>query len=124
MTNSDAEYHDDLMSPDEQSFRVRVLPDYGCWPTWLPLLNVEPASLGLPGRLCDDLQRWADVFDGTLNHDDPASSGFATGLEEQLFVALGRSLAREVAERLGESVGYFDITQRVHTVVQPRGSGT
>ncbi|MCP4308912.1 MAG: hypothetical protein GY788_29385 [bacterium] len=93
--------------------RFRLAADYHCYPTWRgaddgSLENPAPQSLQLPAQLAADLLRWAEVFDQTLDPDDPMSSGFSTDLEHEMFVRWGYALGRAMAGFLHQEVDYFD----------------
>ncbi len=84
----------------------KVMADYGCWPLWhdyTDIGNVDPDALPITPGLRDDLLRWAERFDQTLNDDDPASSGFETLAAEGLFQRDGRSLTQRLAAELAET---------------------
>jgi len=100
----------------------RLAADYDCHAVWLRradggLDNLAPDELGLSAALAGALQRWADIYNGTLDRSDPMSSGFATDLEHEIFSRWGRSLATWLAAALGEPVEYFDDASQVHVIV-------
>ncbi len=92
------------MKQDNEIMRIRVAAEYGCWPLWwdppYDMGNVDPETLGLTSRLCDDLALWAEAFDGTANEDDPSKSGFASATDEQDFHERGRLLAARLQDEL------------------------
>lgn len=100
--------------------RLKVMPDYECFPLWdegaLPENNpnLDPRKLPLSQCLVDDLLAWAGQFDATLKRDDPAASGFSTAAEDRRFQDEGRQLAKRVADELGSSaiVRYWFDTDR------------
>jgi hypothetical protein len=53
--------------------------------------------------LIRELRAWADVYDSTLNRDDPLESGFASENADRQFLAEGLALARRLAAELGSS---------------------
>lgn len=93
---------------------MRVLADYECYPTWLTgfagVDNVDPAELPISDGLAASLLQWAQTYDGTLDRDDPASSGFPDADQESDFYAAGHELARRLAAELSGRypVEYFD----------------
>ncbi len=72
------------------------MADYQCWPLWLQQIdgsdNTDPSNLPLKQETIDRLKSWAVKYDSTLNQDDPASSGFGTELESDMFEKEGREL--------------------------------
>ncbi|MET8257811.1 hypothetical protein [Micromonospora sp. NPDC005205] len=90
------------------------MADYESYPTWLTgpdgVDNIDPAELPIPDILASSLLRWAQTYDDTLDHTDPASSGFPTAAQEADFYAEGHELARRLAAALSGrcTVEYFD----------------
>ncbi|MBQ1075425.1 hypothetical protein KBX06_19970 [Micromonospora sp. C31] len=90
------------------------MADYECYPTWLTgsagVDNVDPAELSISDGLASALLQWAQTYDGTLDRDDPASSGFPDAGQEADFYAAGHELARRLAAELSGRcpVEYFD----------------
>ena len=77
------------------------MADYYSEPLWvsgpdLSSCNVQPAELGLSPELSRELIQWADAFDSSLDHDNPAVSLWSDE-EHAAHTALGRSLAVRVA---------------------------
>jgi len=93
---------------------VKVMVDYDCYPLWDVGLsgprNLDPESLPISAALVADLMGWASEYDGTLNRENPAASGFPTREAHERFVRMGLGLAERLAEELGASVQvlYYD----------------
>lgn len=81
--------------------KIRLMADYECWPLWWDggerVGNIDPSGLGLSDDLLRDLMAWASAYDATLNPDNPASSGFASGEDEHRFRIEGERLAARLA---------------------------
>ncbi|MBB1323923.1 hypothetical protein H5089_00090 [Pseudoalteromonas sp. SR45-1] len=95
---------------------IKLMPDYGCYPLWYynddTVGCIDPASISLSEKLVTDLNEWQYEFDSTLNHDDPAKSGFLSNKLESDFVSKGYLLAVELQnELINTRVIYFDITR-------------
>ncbi|MET9510397.1 hypothetical protein ABZX62_18380 [Streptomyces flavidovirens] len=95
--------------------QVRLAADYDCHPVWVRGSdgvrdNVAPGELPVDRRLAEDLERWGDTYDATLNRDDPVASGFPSPQDEAAFAERGAHLARELARQLGAAwrVTYYD----------------
>ncbi len=98
---------------------IKLMTDYGCFPIWRvdDNANVDPGTLPITKDLRSSLAKWAEWYDGILNQEDPARSGFANKEEEQAFEAEGRRLFQELQIQLGGSckVVYFStLDNRVH----------
>jgi hypothetical protein len=83
--------------------RLRVMPDYRCWPVWEDeeVGNVDPGTLPISTALRRRLLDWAAAFDATLNDDDPSGSGFATEEQKLDHETEGRRLAMALQRELG-----------------------
>ena len=84
---------------------LKLMTDYQCYPLWEAspgeVGNIDPNSLPLSTSLRDQLMDWADVYDKTLNWEDPATSGFASVYAVDEFKAQGMKLADRLREELG-----------------------
>src|SRR5437660_11686755 len=97
---------------------IKLMTDYGCFPLWgvHPIGNIDPCTLPISQEVGSALARWAACYDGILNHEDPAQSGFANQADEEAFEAEGKRLWRELQTQLGPTyrVVYFStLEQRV-----------
>ena len=96
---------------DTTPSRIKVMTDYDSPPLWNgdAVGPIDPRSLDLPESLTLGLEAWQKWYDETLVRDDPATSGFTTDAERDLFVATGELLATRLAHVLqGTEVVYFD----------------
>ena len=84
---------------------LKLMADYQCYPLWEAspgeVGNINPDSLSISASLRDQLMDWADVYDSTLNMEDPAISGFASVDALEAFEAQGMRLAEQMREELG-----------------------
>jgi hypothetical protein len=82
--------------------RIKVMPDYRCWPLWHDggePGNIDPADLPISPALAAALVAWADAFEADFDWDDPAASpGMA---DPEGFEAEGRRLTGLLAVELG-----------------------
>jgi hypothetical protein len=85
---------------------IKVMADCDCHPLWVyedgPPANTDPSALSIAKGLADDLHRWADVYDVTLNRGDPAASGFTDLAAEDAFYTDGLMLAGRLAIDLAD----------------------
>lgn len=88
---------DDLPKPPLPE-RLRLAPEYGCWPTWDDETgyNVDPADLGLSDALLARLHEWDDAWQATFKPDDPKASRFADDDAAQHWRDEGRAIATEL----------------------------
>jgi len=84
---------------------IKLMADYHCFPLWeVPgdhVGNIDPDSLLLSDSLKIKILNWTDVYDATLNIDDPAISGFLNIGAAADFEAQGLNLADKIREELG-----------------------
>lgn len=92
------------------------MADYQCYPLWYTDIffcddgpNINPNKLNISEQLKIDLKDWASLYDGTLNMEDPASSGFISIEKENEFKKKGTILSNRLQQELGQ--GYKVIYQ-------------
>jgi hypothetical protein len=83
--------------------RIRLAPEYGCWPTWDDRTgdNLDPHDLALPGDLAARLVAWDGVFQATLDHAYPPDSRFPDAATEAAWTEEGEALTQALREALG-----------------------
>lgn len=88
------------------SKRIKVMADYSTYPLWAMddglIGDFAPQDLGVSDELSADLWTWANDFDSSLNHDDPANSRWSDERHRQHVetgVALARRIKRELPDR-------------------------
>ena len=93
---------------------IKIMADYHCFPLWEAsddeIGNIDPSSLPLSQQLRDDLITWAQLYDQTLNLEDPMNSGFASSRAEDDFKAAGRDLAKRMRTELG---GAYRVVEKI-----------
>ncbi len=101
--------------------KIKLIPDYGCHPLWRSAGSdkagdINPQTLPLKPETIARLEKWAAVFDGLLNEDDPASSGFPSDKERSAFDGEGIQLWLELRKELSPEyeVLYFSQQLRQH----------
>jgi hypothetical protein len=61
---------------------IKLMTDYDCFPIWEifddSVENISPDSLDISEQLRKDLDIWSNVYDQTINIDDPKHSGFSS----------------------------------------------
>jgi len=86
--------------------RIKVMPDYGCWPLWHDgppfetIGNIDPMTVALSDPLRARLLAWAKAYDDLLVRHDPA----ATPASDPAFDAEGRDITRCMQLELGETI--------------------
>jgi hypothetical protein len=84
---------------------LKLMTDYHCYPLWEAspsrVGNVDPNTLPISKSLCDQLFDWADVYDRTLNMEDPVTSGFSNNEAVDAFKVQGAKLADQLRKELG-----------------------
>jgi hypothetical protein len=85
--------------------KVKLMADYNCFPLWEASAgvvgNIDPSSLPISQELINKLTFWAELYDATLNLNDPLKSGFDNAHEEYAFIQLGRKLREQLKIELG-----------------------
>ena len=75
---------------------IKLMADYQCFPLWEACLgqvgNIGPEDLPISHELKTELYDWAQIYDETINMDDPLSSGFQCDSDESEFKKIGNEL--------------------------------
>ena len=84
---------------------LKLMADYQCFPLWENssdlVGNVDPISLPISENLISRLNEWAEVFDATLNLNDPVRSGFSSEKLKVEFHEKGHDLCLLLQSELG-----------------------
>jgi hypothetical protein len=94
------------------------MADYFAFPLWWEAPhdpgNIDPLTLPLSSETIARLIEWADMYDATLNMDDPVASGFPDDDAELAFERAGILLWQRLREELGTAyeVWYFSNQRR------------
>lgn len=93
---------------------IKLMADYQCYPLWDISPNfcgdIDPNILPISKCLKEGLKKWSDVFDQTLNLEDPKKSGFKSKGEEIHFKNQGISLFKQLQKELGNKfIIVFDV---------------
>lgn len=89
------------------------MPDYQSYPLWWSggseVGNIDPVSLALGSETLYRLESWSEIYDATLNLDDPSVSGFPDEEKEKTFEIEGINLWKQIQKELGEEfeVSYY-----------------
>jgi hypothetical protein len=99
--------------------RIRLMADYICYPLWemdpSDSYEIDPRSLPLRQETILRLDHWADIYDGILNMDDPASSGFKTEKDEEDWIQEGVLLWKLLQQELGTDYQVYYYLERTAT---------
>ncbi len=102
---------------------VVLMPDYHCWPLWYgdgfeEVGDIEPDELPLSPETNDQLLRWANAYDRTLNFADPKDESYYFS-EQELgeFEHEGISLWQKLQEELGSDYKVTYYSQKLHKSV-------
>lgn len=101
---------------------LKLMTDYNCPPLWESGGDVGPIeldTLSLSPALRTALQAWADTYDGILNRDDPASSGWASQEDRRSFEREGLRLWGALQAELGPAVKIVYHSEMDHRVHEP-----
>lgn len=84
--------------------KIKLMPDYHCFPLWRIdddiCCNIDPYSLPISNILAEELIKWANEYDETLNMNDPVNSGFENTEKEQAFIDKGNNLFKRLKHEL------------------------
>ena len=98
---------------------IKLMADYHSYPLWEAspgqVGNIDPNSLPISKLLREQLLDWADVYDKTLDIDDPAISGFSSVEAVNAFKAQGMNLADQMRGELGPE---FSVLVNIYAYVK------
>ncbi len=76
--------------------KIKLMADYECFPLWncdeTLIGNINPAELPISSSTQEKLMQWSDIYDATLNTEDPLQSGFTNEKERWNFERMGFDL--------------------------------
>lgn len=96
------------------------MADYGCDPLWwvdAGIGNIDPTKLPLSEDRIKRLYKWAEVYNNTLNWDDPASSSLPNTEAEKAFEQEGINLWRQLQKELEPNYEVVYFSDRLRRVV-------
>ena len=86
--------------------KIKLMADYHCYPLWDMSQgnygDIDPASLPISIKLKEDLIKWSEIYNNTLDLDNPQKAGFKDNEDEEIFKLEGKRLAERLKEELGE----------------------
>lgn len=92
---------------------IKLMADYQCFPLWEAspgkIGNIDPNTLPISEGLKLKLEKWADMYDATLDYDDPVKSGFINPEDEARFKMEGERIGKKLKDELGS--GYTIIVK-------------
>ena len=93
--------------------KIKLMADYHCYPLWDMSQDnygdIDPASLPISTELKEDLIKWSEIYNNTLDLNNPKDAGFKDKENEVNFKLLGMKLAERLKRELGDE--YFIITK-------------
>lgn len=104
--------------------RIKLMPDYSCYPLWDrdDGGDIEPWELPLSEATIERLLNWQNIYDRTIDWDDPASAGFASEKEKMVFEIEGISLWKQLQKELGDEYEIVYFSQLLQRVINPSKS--
>jgi hypothetical protein len=103
--------------------KIKLMADYQCHPLWRIddeiIGDIDPSSLPLLSSTVSRLNKWAEMYDKTLNQEDPCNSGFSSLKEEAEFENEGISLLSQVALELSPQYEVIYYSQKLKQTIKP-----
>lgn len=93
--------------------KIKLMADYGCYPLWWvspeKVGNIDPETLPLIQETIKRLDKWEEIYNATLNWQDPANSLLLSEEAEASFEEEGISLWKQLQKELAPNyeVVYF-----------------
>lgn len=96
--------------------------DYQSYALWWSggnkVCNIDPATLPLNTETVNRLESWSDIYDATLNLDDPCASSFLDEEKEKAFEIEGINLWRQVQKELEEEFEVYYYSNRIKKLLK------
>ncbi len=102
------------------AIKIKLMADYGCDPLWwvnADIGNIHPIKLPLSEDSIKLLDKWAEVYNNTLNWDDPASSSLPNIEAEKAFEKEGIDLWKQLQKELESNYEVVYFSERLRRVV-------
>ncbi len=84
--------------------KIKLMADYGCYPLWWvssdKIGNINPETLPLSQETIKRLDKWEEIYNATLNWQDPANSPELSVEAEAAFEEEGISLWKQLQTEL------------------------
>ncbi|MCC5599305.1 hypothetical protein LC653_21570 [Nostoc sp. CHAB 5784] len=92
--------------------KIKLMADYGCYPLWWvspEIGNINPETLPLIQETIKRLDKWEEIYNATLNWQDPTNSPDLSAEVEAAFEEEGISLWKQLQTELAPNyqVVYF-----------------
>lgn len=101
--------------------KIKLMADYGCHPLWwtnsIIVGDIDPTSLPINNATVKRLEKWADIYDDKLNHDDPATSSFPNLEADSAFEEEGISLWKQLQKELAPDYEIVYFSNRLCRIV-------
>lgn len=104
--------------------KIKLMADYGCYPLWWvnskKIGDINPETLPLSQQTINRLEKWADMYDGKLNEDEPALSGFSSNEEQEIFEEEGIDLWKQLKKELTSNYEVIYFSEKLgKTIANP-----
>ena len=95
--------------------RIKLMPDYGCYPIWGvdEIGNIAPEKLPLKADTISRLNAWARLFDDGLDWSDPGGESLWSEEDAQLFEQEGINLWHQLRRELSPKYEVYFSSQSI-----------
>jgi hypothetical protein len=101
--------------------KIKLMADYGCYPLWWASSDkagdIDPDTMPLSEETISRLEKWADIYDATLNWQDPGNSPDLSPEEEAAFEKEGISLWKQLQKELALNYEVLYFSEKLVKVI-------
>lgn len=101
--------------------KIKLMADYGCYPLWWAssdkVGDIDPETIPLSEETISRLEKWADIYNATLNWQDPGNSPDLSPEEAAAFEQEGISLWKQLQKELAPNYEVIYFSEQLNQVV-------
>ncbi|MTJ14578.1 hypothetical protein FJR11_18755 [Anabaena sp. UHCC 0187] len=103
------------------AIKIKLMADYGCYPLWWAssdkVGDIDPETIPLSEETISRLEKWADIYNATLNWQDPGNSPDLSPEEAAAFEQEGISLWKQLQKELAPNYEVIYFSEQLNQVV-------
>ncbi len=101
--------------------KIKLMADYGCYPLWWAssdkVGDIDPETMPLTEETISHLEKWADIYNATLNWQDPGNSPDLSPEAAAAFEQEGISLWKQLQKELAPNYEVIYFSEQLNQVV-------
>jgi hypothetical protein len=103
------------------AMKIKLMADYECYPLWWAssdkVGDIDPETMPLTEETISRLEKWTDIYNATLNWQDPGNSPDLSPEAEAAFEQEGISLWKQLQKELAPDYEVIYFSEQLNQVV-------